>query len=112
MTPKPRKPLLVNLTWAAVFLVGLAVLYVLSYAPAVRLMGREFRIELGVQPSGQHMFVGVLEYPDDAALPVYKPVGWMTRETPLQPMLLWWERLWGVQRVMPGDLDRLPRGVP
>jgi hypothetical protein len=35
MTAKARKPLLVNLTWAAVALMGLAMVYVLSYAPVV-----------------------------------------------------------------------------
>ena len=33
----PRRPLLVNLTWAVALLLGLALVYVLSYAPLVRL---------------------------------------------------------------------------
>jgi hypothetical protein len=37
MTAKPRKPLLVNLTWTVGGVLALAILYVLSYAPVYRL---------------------------------------------------------------------------
>ena len=82
MTAKPRKPLLVNLTWAGVLVfVFVPVLYVLSYAPAVQ------------WKCGQTGSMTI----DGGELPIYQPVDWLIDNTPLERPLLWWAALFGVR---------------
>ena len=61
--------------------------YVLSYAPVVRVNGREYiqagRVDFWV-PS------------DGIRFPLYKPVDWLIDNTPLRGPLFIWAGLWGV----------------
>ena len=87
MTAKPRKPLLVNLTWAAVALLGLGVVYVLSYAPVYRwLIGTDeyfgFVVPVESMPAG------------------YRPAEWVMDYTPLREPLLRWADWWGCGATM------------
>jgi len=78
---RTRKPLLVNLAWAAALgLIVLPLLYVLSYAPAVRWCGPTSIV------------------PDDGRYHAfYVPVDWLARNTPLARPLTWWNEVWGVE---------------
>jgi hypothetical protein len=81
--PTTRKPLLVNLAWAAAFGLLLAVVYVLSYAPV-------YRCVYGANPG---FFLGSAEQ----QLPsIFRPVEWLTDRTPLQRLLFKWADQWGV----------------
>lgn len=61
MTAKPRKPLMVNLTWAGAAMVGIAVLYVASFCGMAVLMGRD---------------VIPLKTGHDLQLTIYRPIIW------------------------------------
>lgn len=63
VTAKPRKPVLVNLSWAGVLLLAPPLLYVLSYLMAVRLSGT-------------------------TEMAAYRPVEWLIDETPLRRPIL------------------------
>ena len=91
MTAKPRKPLLVNLTWAGVTLLGLAILYVLSYAPVV-----SWSRTAPTLPRGGLPWVYTV-YRDGRELPLYRPCDWLIDHTPLQQPLFWWAGLFGVR---------------
>jgi hypothetical protein len=92
MTTKPRKPLLVNLSWAVVGLLGLAALYVLSYAPAIRL-------GFGTDKFNPYMMLTspAPPRPPGRQIPAYAPVDWLIDNTPAARPLLWWSGLWGVR---------------
>jgi hypothetical protein len=104
MTAKPRKPLLVNLTWAGVLIVLLPVMYVLSYAPAYRL---KFGKPVPVVVSPQLHLWGSYEPPFPTIrlqerrwwVPIscYYPVEWMIEHTPLREPLFWWAGRFGVE---------------
>ncbi len=74
MPTAPRKPLLVNLAWAAALVMLLAVGYVLSYPMAVRRMEGDFH------------------------LPAYIPVEWLVDNTALREPIYWWADLCGAGR--------------
>lgn len=97
MTAKSHRPLLVNLTWAVIALVGLCVLYVLSYAPVVRFTGGS------EEPDPWHPFAGLVppRPADSERFPIYAPIDWMIDHTPLARPLWWWAGLWGVR----GDFE-------
>ena len=78
----------------AVVLAVLMLLYVLSYAPVVRLMGG-WKTYATVDGFGNPATVKAPIYGDD--LPVYKPLDWLIDETPLRDPLLWWADVWGVR---------------
>ena len=67
--------------------------YVLSYAPGVRLMGG-WTTYATVDGLGNPSADKAPIYGD--ALPVYKPIDWMIDETPLRDPLLWWAGVCGV----------------
>jgi hypothetical protein len=95
MPAAPRKPVLVNLTWAVTLLLALALLYVLSYAPLVRLgFGTPL---LSLNP--YMMLTGPSPpWPSPGRqIPAYAPVDWLIDYTPAQRPLLWWSGLWGVR---------------
>jgi hypothetical protein len=86
MTTKPRKPVLPNVVLACMLLVP--PLYVLSYAPAVRIQAaREVSVPTLTAPL----------YLDGDLLPAYRPVDWLIDNTPLRRPLLWWAGVWGVE---------------
>ena len=98
--PSPRtKPSLV----ACVMLV-LPLVYVLSYAPVVRVCGRTAEVETlptSVVYSGG---VGVVRiWPisrpmaDSSLYPTYKPIDWLIDNTPLRKPLFFWAQLWNVR---------------
>ena len=91
MTAKPRKPLLVNLTWAVIALVGLAVLYVLSYAPAHRMLFGHVPLIGAVDP------INTKTSMPDTRIPAYMPVNWLIDHTPLREPLFWWAGVFGVE---------------
>jgi hypothetical protein len=86
MTAKPRKPLLVNLTWAGILV--LPVMYVLSYAPVVRW-------EYSRLSTIDHL-VGLPM--DGSDLPLYAPVDWLIDHTPLRRPFFWWAGVFGVRQ--------------
>jgi hypothetical protein len=100
MTARPRKPLLVNLTWAVALVVVFGpVLYVFSYAPLVKCRGRTcLRSAYTYGSRGERYEVGYADYWTSEELRAYRPIGWLTQETPLRSTLLLWERLWGIER--------------
>ncbi len=94
MTSKLRKPLLANLTWVTALVLTVApVLYVLSYAPYVRLRG-EFAISYTTSGSE------IARWGDGRDYPVYEPVDWLIDHTPLQQPLFQWADLIGVKAEM------------
>ena len=120
MTAKPpRKPLLVNLTWATAALLSLAMLYVLSYAPAYRLKyGRyvppampvvthllslsppeEIPITTIIPPASE--VIPIVTVPDSRwqwlPLSCYRPVEWLIDHTPLREPLFQWAGLFSVE---------------
>jgi hypothetical protein len=97
MSTKARKPWLANLVWAtALFFVFGPVLYVLSYAPCVRLLGGGF--EVSSTPIGGGMTINRVEHWGDGRdYPAYQPVDWLIDNTPLQRPLFWWAGLFGVE---------------
>jgi hypothetical protein len=99
---RTRKPLLVNLAWAAIALLGLATVYVLSFAPAKRWYLPQASLSPMSDANDYEAMYQQLygETGDDAepAIPFYRPVDWLIDETPARGPLLWWERLCGVDR--------------
>ena len=69
---KPRKPLLINLLWAAVLGVVLFVVYAMSYPVAVRLTS-------------------------STVLPAYRPVEWLIDNTPVREPMFRWAEFCGVR---------------
>jgi hypothetical protein len=93
MTARPRKPLLVNLTWGAVLMfVFVPVLYVLSYAPFACWWSRDRPIMY----AGPSWAFGTV-YPDGDELPLYRPADWLIDRTPIQKPLFWWAGLFGMR---------------
>ena len=87
--PSPRtKP---SKTSLVAFAMLLPVVYVLSYAPVMRVCGRTL-------PAGQLPPIGVEVPPlaDASLYPAYHPVDWLIDNTPLRKPLFWWADLWGV----------------
>lgn len=88
MTAKPHQPLLLNVAWAAVLLLGVAVLYVLSYAPVVKATGRGNQF-------------------------LYRPCLRLYTDSPASRPLTGWASLWGedVQFfILIAALEALPKG--
>jgi hypothetical protein len=96
MVIKPRNPSLANLTWAAIGLLALAALYVLSYAPVVRLSFGTDRVD-PLKPFAADAGSILPPPPAGDELPAYVPVDWLIDHTPAQRPLLWWSELWGVR---------------
>jgi hypothetical protein len=91
MTTKPRKPLLVNLTWAgALALVIAPVVYVLSYAPVVRSL-----VEADLAREDRGISLGIPE--SIINIPGYAPIEWLIDETPLRYPLLRWCGIFGIE---------------
>ena len=81
-TPRPS-----NLGPAVGVLLGLAVLYVLSYAPACRLArGADVHYHTSDQ---RIVFARPLNWT------MYRPVEWVMDRTPLARPLYWWGDVWG-----------------
>lgn len=97
MTNKLRRPLLVNLTWATAALLVLGVLYVLSYAPFVRLRGG---IEYAPEDEWGGFHPMIESYGDGRDYPAYKPVDWLIDRTPLRRPLFQWAGLFDVRSDM------------
>ena len=101
MSSPRTKPSRTSLVAFALFVV-LPILYVLSYAPVVRVCDRQFPI------------VGDPQKPPmaDAFLyPEYQPVDWLIDSTPLREPLFEHGRDLPVQRLSPREQLRLVRGV-
>lgn len=81
----------------------LPVLYVVSYAPFVRVCAgtyterRTHRISV-LDPSD------VILPGDGSRYPAYKPVDWLIDNTPIRGPMFWWADIWGVR-------DELERGA-
>jgi hypothetical protein len=79
---RTRKPLLVNVVWAAAMVFVLGIGYTLSYAPVVGLLDDD---PLWVAQDGSE-------------LPMYRPVDWLVDNSPPARRLLFcWANLWGVE---------------
>lgn len=107
----------------AFFLIVTPVVYVLSYAPVVRVCGRtvvEFEPDLDIPyPPGTH----ISSYPDfgdspgsevliaDSSLyPMYGPVDWLMDHTSLRGPLLTWAELWSVREAFEvSEIERFLR---
>lgn len=76
MTAKPRRPLLVNLTWAVAALMGLLVLYSLSLGPASVLMTHCLRADYCSEEAEDALIRGYNA--------LYSPMGWLLERAP------WW----------------------
>jgi hypothetical protein len=91
--PRTRKPL------ACVGALGLtlAVGYVLSYAPVVRVCGRGSYIEI---TQGAHAIRADMPGPlaDSSRYPLYEPVDWLIDRTALRHPLFLWAECWGVRK--------------
>jgi len=68
----------------------LFVVYVLSYAPAVRLYGPTTTIHRTVR-------ITIVNSVDGGQLPVYRPVDFLIDRTPLRRPMLAWAGVWGVR---------------
>ena len=110
----PRtKPSLTSLV--AFFLIVTPLVYVLSYAPVVRVCGRTVVVQREV--SGLGMFgsslrgtlIDRVECADASVYPAYQPVDWMIDSTPLRRPLYFWAGLWGVREAFEyGHIARNP----
>ena len=85
MIAKPRKPLLVNLTWAAVAVLALPLLYVLSFGPACWMTSQTIGPFTGeVRP----------ELLPRRFMRVYVPLGRLSLdESPAGELMRWWVNL-------------------
>lgn len=70
-------------------------MYVLSYAPVVRMIGGWDTV-LGTDGFGNPAILRAPIYSDD--LPAYRPVEWLIDHTPMREPLLWWADICGVGR--------------
>ena len=86
MTTKTRKPWLANLVWAAALLLGLAVLYPISYAPVARVIVGTNMLE-------------ALDPKYDPLVTAYKPVLLWLGESKLREPLMWWADVWEIREV-------------
>jgi hypothetical protein len=83
MTTKPRKPLLVNLTWATVALLVLAIVYVLTSGPVIAIW---YRME---EPE-RESHIKTIEV-------VYAPLTFLNdRSERVRAVFVWYLRLWNV----------------
>ena len=98
MTAKPRKPLLVNLTWAAALLPVLLILYVASVGPACWLTARSVG-------SG---WLSPAELPSPA-MRVYCPLGKLASD--MESQTGEWLRWWMTLGVKDGDSALMPTGL-
>jgi len=89
---RARKPLLVNLAWAAA-LVMLPAVYVLAYAPI-------YRCSFGPDPE-----VGAMLYGRYRWQSAFVPVEWLHDHDQTAPLLIRWAELWGVNERMELDAD-------
>ncbi len=87
----------------AFFLIVAPVVYVLSYAPVVRVCGRTVEYDPDIPfPSGTFN-VDIPDYQSGVTLenpslyPAYQPVHWLIDHTPLREPLMLWADLWGVR---------------
>jgi hypothetical protein len=81
-----RKPSLTSLV--AFILIISPILYVLSYAPVVRLCEG---------PDQEFDFSGIVLLPLADEYPLYGPVNWLIDNTPLRKPLFIWSGFWGVR---------------
>ena len=86
--------------------------YVLSYAPAVRVCGRTRPVEELLTISGVYYMEPVVfqqRLADASLYPPYQPVDWLIDNTPLRKPLFYWAELWGVrEQFEAGESGRSP----
>jgi hypothetical protein len=91
MSSDHKKP---SLTSLVVFAMLLAVLYVLSYAPVVRVR----RVTHVLRPDEIVLYATATEQiPCPLPFRAYRPVDWMIDNTPLRKPLFVWAGLWGTR---------------
>ena len=102
MPTKVHKPWLVNVPWLAALSLSIAVLYVLSYAPFVRMRGGLQYAPLPPPTSvwDLHGDPPIVSFGDGRDYPAYRPVDWLIDNTPLRDPLLWWADLFDIGRDM------------
>jgi hypothetical protein len=90
-----NKPSLTSLV--AFFLIVAPLVYVLSYAPVVRVCGRQLEIRAQMRTASS-LFEGTFSMPvaDASLYPAYSAVDWLIDRTPLRGPLFTWAGLWGV----------------
>ena len=98
--PSPRtKPSRTSLV--AFVLIVTPLVYVLSYAPVVRVCGRTAEVPFTVRDRISVSYSLPETYtlkPADASLyPTYQPVDWLIDNTPLRQPLFYWAEIWGVR---------------
>lgn len=84
----------------ALILVLAPILYVLSYAPVVRVLGRskEFANPPDLSAySGNTRLVGQADCADASLYPAYGPVDFLIDHTPLREPLFSWAQIWDVR---------------
>jgi hypothetical protein len=117
MSMRASRPSVTSLV--AFFLIVTPVVYVLSYAPVVRVCGRtvEYRFNVDIPfpqgtaiapgfESGSEMVIQQ-QIADSSLYPMYGPVDWLIDHTPLRGPLLSWAGLWGVRDAF--DLTEIER---
>lgn len=91
-----RNSIFANLMCATALVLIVGVLYVLSYAPVVRICQRE--VVLGIlvteEPEGRIHRVRIA---DSSRYPAYRTIDWVIDNTPLREPIFLWASAWGVR---------------
>ena len=106
MLSQRTKPSFTSL--AAFFLIVSPVVYVLSYAPVVRIYGgNEFILDEDIpwRPGN----IGISVGPDYS---FYQPVEQLTDNASIRPVMFWWAGLWGVRQHFEIVSFERDRGLP
>ena len=82
----------------AFFLIVSPIIYVLSYAPIVRVCGRPI-VPAAIPDGTSGVIVWFVGEPmaDSSLYPAYKPVDWLIDNTPVRRPLFVWAEVWGVR---------------
>jgi hypothetical protein len=103
VTKNHGTPLLANLSQTVIALLGLAVLYILSYAPVCRIVqGADIDLHT---PDRMIVFAPPLDWD------MYRSVEWVMDRTPLAEPLYWWAGVWDCGRSVRG-YSRVRRNPP
>jgi len=91
-----RNSRVANLLPLAGLCVVIGVLYLFSYASAVRFAARRTKV-----PTRSELRFAVdvwqdVTFPDGQRFPIYRPVDRLIDRSPVRPVLLWWADVWGV----------------
>lgn len=82
----------------ALILIASPVVYVLSYAPIVKICGDTRQFVPDQPRTGAYVITADIQEPlaDASRYPAYAPVDWLIDDTPLREPLFLWAEIWGV----------------